>query len=414
MRIGKRMAVFARAVGKKPGLRVTVRYLTDHRQTKQALKTRKAELRGRWSRPGKRKLAHISAFAVSNAGDTALSECIRRLFELELGPADWLLVPAKDPVDETLVARLNETEGIVLGGHGLFIPDTNENTISGWEWACDKALYERITSPLAVFAVGYNYFHGQRRTALFEENVNALVKRADFFGLRNRGSIREMKTFTDPELAGKIRYQPCATMVARYLYPELPEKQTTRRVALNVALDRSGLRLGDREETVLTQIARGMKEIAGRGYEIHFMTHCDWEIRFLKYLNREKVPYTYHHATMWQAEEIIRFYHGMDMVVGMRGHGIWIPYGLNCHILALENHNKTRWFLEDIDAMDWNIDLTADPEHLGDEILRKFIRIHEEQAEETTRRLLNTQAEMWRITRENMREIGRLFDVEQI
>ena len=405
----KRIGRLVQAVGKKPGARVLIRYTLDHRQTKKALKQRKAELRSRWSHPGARKITHISLFAVSNAGDTVLSECTRKLFEHELGGIDWNLVPMFETVTDEYVGKINRTDGIVLGGGGLFLPDTNANTASGWEWACDSKYYGRITSPLAVFAVGYNFFSGQERTRLFEDNVNALLKRADFFSLRNDGSIREVKSFTDAELAGKIRYQPCATMVARYLYPELPPKKTTGRIALNVALDRADRRLGGREETVLTQIARSMKQIAQRGYEIHFITHCDWEIRFIKYLDREKVPYRYHHATMWSAEEIIRFYHDTDMVIGMRGHGIWIPYGLNCHILTLGNHNKTRWFLEDISAMDWNVDLTQDPEHLADTICRKFTEIHEEKCEETTRRISHTQEEMWRVTCENMKEIRRLF-----
>ena len=402
-RIGKQIRQFRRGVGREPGMKVAVRYCLDHRQTKRALAERKAVLRKQWSRPGERRLTHISLFAVSNAGDTALSDCTRRLFEYELGPVDWNLVPMFEPVTDEYVRSVNETGGIVLGGGGLFLPDTNENTLSGWEWACDKKYYDRITAPLFLFAVGYNFFPGQERSKLFEENVNALLKRADFFSLRNGGSIREVKAFTDPREAGKIRYQPCATMVAKHLYPELGEKRKTGKVALNVALDRAERRLGGREETVLTQIARAMKGIAEKGYEIHFITHCDWEIRFLKYLDRERVPYTYHHATMWSAEEVMRFYHETDLVLGMRGHGIWVPYGLGCHILTLGNHNKTRWFLEDIGATDWNVELMAEPEKLAERILDRFTEIHEEKEAETTRRIRESQEDMWRVTRENMK-----------
>lgn len=34
-----------------------------------------------------------------------------------------------------------------------------------------------------------------------------------------------------------------------------------------------------------------------------------------------------------------------------------IPFGLNCGIISLGTHDKMRWFLDDLGAADWDIDL---------------------------------------------------------
>ena len=388
--------------GRKPTVHVVWRYLIDRHQSKKSFERQKERLAQACRHPGSPKLAHVTIYSAFNAGDNVLSECVRRLFEMKMGPIDWELIHLFDPVTDATVARMNDTRGIIIGGGGLFLPDTNANEVSGWEWACDKRYYSMLTSPVFVFAVGYNYFKGQKREAFFEENVNALVRMADFFSLRNQGSIQEVRSFIDRDLWEKIEYQPCATMVARYLYPDLPAWTETGDIAFNVGMDRIEKRMGGQYELVLTQIAHSMKLLAQKGYKLHFITHCDSDIRFIRYLDREHFKYEYHHATTWETRRVLEFYNQMDMVIGMRGHGIWIPFGLNCHILALGNQNKTRWFLEDIGAPDWNVELLTEPDTLCERILKKFEDIHEKNGSETTRRLMEAQQRLWKLTCENL------------
>ena len=399
--------IFHRAFGKNPSSKVVYRFLIDHRVTKRELKIRKKKQLEKWNHYGKYRLAHVTLFSAMNVGDNVLSECIRVLFERFYGSIEWQLISIFDKVDDYYIDKVNQCDGVIIGGHGAFLPDTNPNDISGWEWVCAKEQYLQIKTPLFVFAIGYNYFDGQNRKSVFEDNIRSLIERADFFGLRNSGSIREIQSFIDSSLADKPVLQPCATMMARFLFPELPEKKVTRKIAFNVALDRADKRMGDKEEIILSQIAHAMKLISERGYEVHFVTHCDWEIRFIQYLDREDFQYKYHHATMWETDRILNFYNEMDMVIGMRGHGIWIPYGVNCHILALGNQNKTKWFLEDIDAPDWGIDIKLEPEHLSEQILEKFVQIHELDGEKTTKRLLNSQKRLWETTCSNMDSIQK-------
>ena len=86
-----------------------------------------------------------------------------------------------------------------------------------------------------------------------------------------------------------------------------------------------------------------------------------------------------------------------------------IPFGLNCEIISLGTHDKLKWFLEDIDALDWYIELNEETESLKDRILETFIRVHEVEAELTQKRLVEKQDELWRITCGNMEIIKSIL-----
>lgn len=355
------------------------------------------------------KLAHVTFYSVGNTGDTVLSTCIRDLFERELGHISWRLMDLYGDVDGRYIGKLNATKGVIIGGHGAFLPDTYPNDISNWEFACSSQQYDEIRPPIIVFAVGYNYFQGQERTRLFEENIKKLVERSAFFGLRNRGSVREIQSFLPETLREKVVYQPCPTMISRKLYPELPEKRKTGKIAFNVAMDRAGMRMGRKIDVILEQIASAVCMLERKGYETHFVAHMDIELEFIPYLQRLGSSCRIHAASTWDVFRATKFYNEMDVVLGMRGHGIWIPFGVNCQIISLGNQMKTKWFLEDIHALDWFIDINEQPERLANRIVSKFEEIHEVNGEETDIRLHRAQEELYRITMENMARIKRIL-----
>lgn len=354
-------------------------------------------------------LSHITLPSAGNAGDTALSTAVRDLFNEKLGSVSWKLQNVLLKITDKTIERLNNSDAIVIGGHGLFIPDTNANCISNWEFPCSEQQYDEIAKPIIVFAVGYNYFRGQERTELFESNIRKLVEKSAFFGLRNKGSVKEICSFLDDDLKKKVRYQPCPTMVARYIYPDLPPKRKTGKIAFNVALDRTKLRMGDNKDVILDQIANAMYQLKLKGYKIYFITHLCAEIPFLQYIKKYRFDYKFYDASTWDIKSLTSFYNEMDVVVGMRGHGIWIPFGVNCQIISLGNQNKTKWFLEDIDALDWFIDINVQPEKLSQTIINKFVDIYESNYEETNRRLLEAQCQLWKVTCDNMEIIKKIL-----
>lgn len=350
-------------------------------------------------------VSHVTCYAVANAGDTTLSECVRRTFNREFEtPIDWRLETVYQPVDARLLQRINASQALIIGGGGLFLPDTNANSISGWQWACSKASLNEIRVPIILYSVGYNYFRGQEPNKLFIDNLNAIVEKSVFVGLRNHGSVEAVRVLLREPLRDKICYQPCTTTLIRRIMPELPPKKESGKIAFNFAFDRAEKRYGERREEILREVVKSMYLLRDRGYEVYVVAHCVNDLSILPLIHDRRKMHAVN-AAAWDLDRLARFYNDMDVVLGMRGHAQMIPFGVNCHIISLGSHEKMRWFLEDIGATDWYVELTEDSSGLSSRIEKKFYEIHERDGQETTRRIVETQNKLLRITEDNMQGI---------
>lgn len=348
---------------------------------------------------------HITYYACTNVGDTVLSDTVRKGFETYFPDSTWRLRDVSESVDEDTISRYRKTDAIIIGGGGLFLPDTNKNSVSGWQWPCPEDKLAKIDSPIILYSVGFNYFRGQRIDPLFVTSLNLIIRKSAFVGLRNHGSIREVNKLLEEKLHSKVVYQPCLTTMIRKFYKELPKKVVGKKVAINIAFDRMDQRLGSKKEQILNEIANAIKMIEEKGYEIYCIAHILDDAKFTKYLENKNVNFHTVIASAWSAKKLILFYNDMDVVLGMRGHAQMIPFGVNCHIITLGSHDKMRWFLEDINALDWYIELSTANEKLSEFIVQKFTRIHEEESARTTQRLLEEQDKLYEITMHNFATI---------
>lgn len=357
------------------------------------------------------KIAHVTYHIVANTGDTVLSQCVRKTLQQVLLVKEWELINIRHDVTQEEIDLINQCKKLIIGGGGLFLPDTNENTISGWQWAISPNDLQKITAKICVYSVGYNYFRGQTPSPLFIQSLNILVEKSSFFGLRNVGSVNAVKELVSPQFCDKIVYQPCTTTLARILFKEqLATKKETKNIAINMAFDREERRYGDNDSknTILNQVAVAIKAIENKGYKIHYVCHCRDDDRFLPYLKTHMVHYKLTDLSAQFPDKVFDFYNKMDLVLGMRGHAQMIPFGLNCEIISLGTHDKMKWFLEDIDALDWYIDLQRNYSNISDIILNKFCDIHEVNHNNTLERLLYAQNKLWDITCHNLDVINKL------
>lgn len=355
-------------------------------------------------------LTHATYYKVGNAGDTCLSQCVRKTFEKNNINNSWKIINISDNVTDKTIDYINHSNGLILGGGGLFLPDTNENNISGWQWAISKNDVNRIKKPIIIFSVGYNYFRGQTPSDLFTDSLINICKKASFIGLRNNGSVNEVKKILPDKIKDKVIYQPCTTTLIRKIYPHLPQKKYgTENVCINMAFDRSNLRYGNNKEQILNQTAKAVKAIEDMGYSIHFAAHVRTDFEFTDYLDRFDVHYTKNDVSAFLPDELFEFYNNMDIVLGMRGHAQMIPFGLNCQIISLGTHEKMKWFLEDIDAPDWYVELTKNINILDDTIINTFKTVHIDNNEKTNKRLIEAQDRLWSITKDNLKTIDTII-----
>ncbi|MEV5372596.1 polysaccharide pyruvyl transferase family protein [Streptomyces albogriseolus] len=360
--------------------------------------------------PAREQLAHVALFAEGreNAGDKVLPEAVRLCFGPDTGPRRWYAQPVHRLVDEAALEELNARRGVVVGGGGLFLPDTSPNGHSHWQWNVPDALLERLTAPLAVFAVGYNVFDGQlyRRTR-FAESLRVLVDRSAFFGLRNHGSIDRVRELLPAGLRDRVRYQPCPTTVARRLVPgwtDPAERADT--VLVNCAYDRAGLRFGHDYGHFLGQTAfalRGLRERA----DVRYAAHMPADERFVDDLRRAHgltlpVEQLYERTN----DDIRALFRTSRLVIGMRGHAGMIPFGCGTPILSLVSHPKLAYFLSDIGREEWG--LSVHDRDLGPLLLERAAAVLDDHAGAVAD-VHAAQRPLWEVTRANLGELREVF-----
>lgn len=356
-------------------------------------------------------LSHVTYYSVGNAGDTVLSQCVRKCFSQSDNSCSWNIIEVNKRVTSKTTKSINETVALIIGGGGLFLPDTNKNTISGWQWAISRKQLDEITVPLIIFSVGYNYFRGQVASELFVENLIALCEKASFIGLRNKGSVNAVRDLLPSELKEKVVYQPCTTTIIRQLYGNsLSEKKPSKVVAFNLAFDRSERRYGEDKTLICAEIAKAAKSIEVMGYEIVVVCHCFSDAEICHYMDEEHVNYTIKDLTLSFPDEVLDFYNEVDCALGMRGHAQMIPFGMNCNIISLGTHDKMKWFLEDIESVDWYVDLNENVLTLKDRILVAFKNAMIYNREENQIRLISAQERLWNITKGNMDLIQEIIN----
>jgi len=316
-------------------------------------------------------LSHAAFYVdpLGNYGDVLLPAAVREAVHHVRPVADWHGVHVHQVFDDAAVDAVNQTSGLLVGGGGLFLPDTSPNGNSGWQWNVPDASLDRLDVPLGLVAVGYNLFPGQEFVgSRFRESLTRVVQRADFVGLRNRGSIERVRDLLPADLADRVTFLPCPTTILGLIpgtpYTDPSEQETQRDVVyLNVAYDRSALRFKDEYAAFLAEINAFVTGLVGIA-QVRIGAHTIPDERIATDLFRE-------HGTRVAVDSFFRLgieattrlYRDAALVVGMRGHAGMIPFGLGTPIVSLVSHPKLRYFLEDVGRPEWGVDV-AEP-HLG-------------------------------------------------
>jgi polysaccharide pyruvyl transferase WcaK-like protein len=307
--------------------------------------------------------------------------------------------------DDARVELANAQRALVVGGGGLFLPDTAPNGNSGWQWNVPRASLDRLEVPLHVFAVGYNLFRGQTfPTDLFRQNLVALADRAVQVGLRNHGSIERVRALLPDELHDKVTYVPCPTTVLRLVHPDPPAATSgSGRVYLNAAYDRGERRFADGYPRFLDAMAGYVTALREHGAEVALTAHLESDERLATDLAAQHdvdVPV----VPMYRMspDEGYRLYAGASLVVGMRGHAAMIPFGLGTPVLSLVSHPKTRYFLEDLRRPEWGFEVNDDG--LRDELLERSLDVLAHEAA-YRQDVSNLQADLWEHVRAAARRV---------
>lgn len=312
----------------------------------------------KWTRDGY--TVHYGVHRNGNAGDTALFDATRRLFDDAFGRQHWLKLPVRSPVLAEDVDRINaHAKAVLVGGGGLIIPDSVPDSRSGWQWNIALEDLRKLERPLLLSGVGYNVFHGQGGfSGRFQAHIIEVIQRAVFVGLRNSGSIAALGEHLPPELAAKLRLQPCPTTVLTRLYPRFDREWCPgRHLSINLAFDRADRRFGGRIEDSVREIALAARHFHSRGWRVSVALHDPRDRFYLPLLRDAGLPFAVVDLAHSGVERIFDFYTTTDLTIGMRGHGQMVPFGLQRPIFTLASHPKMMYFLEDIGHREWGVDI---------------------------------------------------------
>lgn len=349
-------------------------------------------------------VTHISAYGNGNMGDAYLPIALRNLFNLQIGVKKWINRSVYKKVTDSDISVYNQSDLVVIGGGGLLLKDTNPNNLSGWQWSCRLDMLDRIESPLIAFAIGYNRFRGQDDfEPIFTEHINKFVEKASFVGLRNHGSIENVKRYLSTQnLKNKLAFQPCMTTLTSLIYPDMFEyMQKEDFIALNCAFDRQGMRKAD--DKVLASIAKVILQLS-KITKIKVYAHMASDGKICSYLDELSVPYEY--LEFKDITNMLSAYSRPRLVIGMRGHAQMIPFGCNTPILSIVSHDKMQWFLDDIHHPEWGVDV-LNPS-FETELLEKAKKLYES-TEILIPILKDEQRKLWNITQQNMNYIKSII-----
>ncbi|MBL0885869.1 polysaccharide pyruvyl transferase family protein [Myceligenerans indicum] len=328
-------------------------------------------------------LGHV-AFYVGpgeNFGDIVLPDAVRDAVDEAGSSSDssrWVSFHAHQVFDEEFTRIANEQRGLVVGGGGLFLPDTSPNGNSGWQWNVPRESLEALRVPVYAFAVGFNLFQGQRFTGdLFPRSLEAFTRKCEFLGLRNTGSMSRVTEMLPADLHDKVRFVPCPTTVLRHLRPGIaPGRSGTGRILLNAAFDRSERRFSAGYADFLEQIVGFTEKVrgAGVGADVQVVAHTRGDRKLARDLaDAHGLELPLIDLQDMDQADALAVYAESSLVIGMRGHAGMIPFGLGTPILSIVSHPKMRYFLEDIDRLEWGCDVGE--EKLGELLAERAIDV---------------------------------------
>lgn len=355
------------------------------------------------------RLLHFDVTTKGNYGDNLLFPLVRRTFEQFAGGNAFHVfehAPLRTPVTPRLIKRINaNADAVLLGGGGLFLRDTAE--LSGWQWAISREALAALKVPLILFAVGNNRFLNQPDfDPIFTDHLRQTVDQSVFVGLRNTGSIQTIRSYLREDQRDRLRLQPCPTTLSERLLPEGPSQRTTPVIGAQLIVGKRQKSEGFDPAAVYTSSLKVLQRLHGDGWTVLSTPFARADLHFAEMLQDSGVAQD--QVRLFGARS--RLFDGVDLfrhvpfILGNRGHGQMVPFGVNSAPFSVFVHNKLRYFAQDIGRPDWVKDPRSDDfvDQMYHEISHAYdsIDLHQQH-------LRRKQDEFYDLTVDNLTEIYR-------
>tara|TARA_R110000824_G_scaffold53249_3_gene147494 strand:+ start:1947 stop:2951 length:1005 start_codon:yes stop_codon:yes gene_type:complete len=310
------------------------------------------------------KALHVYAVnGKTNSGDFFLGPATKNRFEKVIQQeVNWTNFDVRKIVTPADIKYFNTFDYLVLGGGGLFLPDTNPNKISCWQWACPTQLYREIQAPLYVISVGWNHFYGQditmpnrnsnqsdpARLGIFKNNVEALIAASTSFTMRHTGDCEQLKKIVGREYYPKIKFAFCPVIeyIKEHHTPTFANSGEYH--VFEIKDDRQNRRYHNTSvQQVYGDLLEYIKVLLAAGEKVAIMSH-DGSRSFYLYLQKHGVSLPLLNNTVANEEAIIKNYAHVKKLYCTAGHSQMTACALQLDFYSLITHDKLKYFLEDI------------------------------------------------------------------
>lgn len=310
-----------------------------------------------------KKALHI--FAVNgktNSGDYFLGPSTKYAFETTVNnKVEWTNFDVRKRITKKDIDFINTFEYIVIGGGGLFLPDTNPNSLSCWQWACPSELMKLIESKIHVISVGWNHFYGQditmpdrnsnvRRTErlrIFKENIETLVEKSELFTMRHNGDCEQLKKHVESSLHQKIEFSFCP--VIKYVESKYRQNfKSGEYMTFEIKDDRPNRRyLGTSRDQFYNTLYQFILKLKQNDEKIAVMSH-DGSSSFIHFLHSKNFKdFLILNNTVANEKKIIENYSKAKKLYCSAGHSQMTAFALGLESYSLISHDKLLYFLQD-------------------------------------------------------------------
>jgi hypothetical protein len=337
-------------------------------------------------------------------------------------------------IADVTAANDRRTLALMTGGGGLFysLNKASHQQQSGWQWKVSSSHLDLFAPPLYLFAVGWNEFRqsnalrrNARKTKRYRpvllRSLGALAaKRSTMIGLREQYSLGAMEPLLRKRNAS-LTYQPCATTLIGAIEPCMANRNLLHQVgpkvlSVNLADDKLSLRIGSVSQVtaVYDEVAHFCGAAMHKGWRVELVNQGGSDHKFPAYLKSahpslaERMPtisFTSH-------EHVFEYYKTVTVAASSRGHGVMVPFGLQCATISLITHEKVASFLNDIGHAEWGVEMNPNKRAsqkasgIGED-LAKVLNYIDDNRELVHGQILQAQAKLMAITAANMQRFGQ-------
>lgn len=317
------------------------------------------------------KCLHIYGVSHNNAGDNLLGYAskwwLSHIIFSDSHNIHWETKSIRDNFDINTIDYINSFDCLLIGGGGLFLPDTNPNNKSCWQWAIEIDLLKKITIPIYVCAIGYNLFYKQSicmpnrnnsyiwkdRFNIFKNNVECLINKSTLFTVRHHGDIHQLKKIIDKSLHSKLLFEYCPTIkYVQKLRNSLSIKGSNKNIwAYEIKDDRSWRRYYNIDrEGFYYELLLFMNYVKDNAPHIEqkILLHESNNVSFYNFLSNKNLDIEIIDNSNQSPSKIIQNFTNINKLYCMAGHSQMIGTALKCDVISLITHDKLKYYLEDI------------------------------------------------------------------